>query len=88
MTLVTLTVVGDTISKSGRTISVKIEKTDDQVIDDYLKLPIVLTKTFDFNTPLKEIRQEFKLDIKSLVDSARQNIAQNNLVNKVLEIDV
>jgi len=88
MTKVTVSVISDNISKTGRHISVSIIKTDDSVVNDFLQLPHTINKTYTVNESLRNIKQDMKAEIRSLVNSAKNTISTNRLVGKELTFNV
>jgi len=88
MTKVTINVISDNISKTGRQIAISIIKTDDSVLNDFLQLPYNINKTYDVNESLQNIRKDMKSEIKSLVNSTKKTISTNRLVGKELTFTV
>ena len=88
MTRVTVKVISDSISKSGRHISISFIKTDNDVMNDFLQLPQTINKTYTVNESLQNIKIDMKNEIKSLVDSAKKTISTNKLVGKEITFNV
>ena len=83
MTKVTVKVTSDTISKTGRHISISLLDTDDSVVNDYLSLPININKTYANNISLQNIRKEMKF---ILITEGNSEIEMD--VDKSLEVEV
>ena len=88
MTKVRAKVISDSVTSSGRHVIIQIIKTDNTVINDYLKLPITINKTYDINESLQNIKKDMKSEIKSLIDSTKNTISTNRLVGKELIFNV
>ena len=88
MTRITVKVISDSLTSAGRHVTIQIIKTDNTVINDYLKLPITINKTYDINESLQNIKKDMKSEIKSLIDSTKNTISTNRLVGKELTFNV
>ena len=88
MTKVTIKVISDSLTDTGRHITIQIIKTDNTVINDYLKLPITINKTYDINESLQNIKKDMKSEIKSLIDSTKNTISTSRLVGKEFTFNV
>lgn len=47
----------DTVSNAGRSIEVSILKTDNEIFNNKVKLPIYIYKTFAIETPIEKIKE-------------------------------
>ena len=88
MTKVRAKVISDSVTDTGRHITIQVISTDNTVINDYLKLPITINKTYDINESLQNIKKDMKSEIKSLIDSTKNTISTNRLVGKELTFNV
>ena len=77
MTKVTVKVISDTISKTGRHIQLSLINTDNSVLNDYLSLPININKTYDNSTSLQKIRKDMKQEIKSITTTIKKQIQKH-----------
>ena len=66
MTKIFITVDGDTRSRDGRNIRVKVI-TDNELVNIQLKAPFTWSKTFPRGTNMKDIRKDMISNIKGIV---------------------
>ncbi len=82
-------VTRDVTTREGRHIEVSIIKSNNRHFNNKIKLPLVLAKTFSPDTTIDNIKQYFITEIKSQVQSLKEQIREPNSLSGIkLEVTV
>ena len=81
-------VIADNYSRNERSISIKIVTTNNELLNDYLNLPRVITKSFPKNTSPEDIKNDIKQEISSLIDAIKDKIKDNGLQGKTIIFNI
>ena len=85
---VEVVVTAERVSRREKSITIRIVNTDNAIINDFLDLPKLITKSYPKNTPVEDIRSDIKLEITSLIDSIKDKIKNNGLQGKTITFNV
>jgi len=88
MTKVTTKLHNDVISKHGRHVNIQIVDTDDELLNNFLKLPKTINKRFEPNTSIEVIMATLESEVEAVINSAKNNISTNKMVGKELIFNV
>ena len=87
MTKIFITVDGDTRSRDGRNIRVKVI-TDNELVNIQLKAPFTWSKTFPRGTNMKDVRKDMVSNIKGIIRNTEIALDKDGIIGKEFTVEV